>query len=45
MMEIIRMIVVLSAITGLSGFVLSGLKVWTTPSSKSRSSRMCKGLL
>ncbi|NLW80355.1 MAG: FMN-binding protein [Desulfovibrionales bacterium] len=31
MMEIIRMIVVLSAITGLSGFVLSGLKVWTTP--------------
>ena len=31
MMEIVRMIVVLSAITGLSGFVLSGLKVWTTP--------------
>lgn len=31
MMEIIRMVVVLSAITGLSGFVLSGLKVWTTP--------------
>lgn len=31
MMEIIRMIVVLSAITGLSGFILSGLKQWTTP--------------
>jgi len=31
MMEIIRMVVVLSAITGLSGFVLSGLKVWTNP--------------
>ena len=31
MMEIIRMVVVLSAITGLSGFVLSGLKVWTDP--------------
>lgn len=31
MMEIVRMIVVLSAITGLSGFILSGLKVWTTP--------------
>lgn len=31
MMEILRMVVVLSAITGLSGFVLSGLKVWTTP--------------
>jgi electron transport complex protein RnfG len=30
-MEIIRMVVVLSAITGLSGFVLSGLKVWTDP--------------
>ena len=25
------MVVVLSAITGLAGFVLSGLKVWTTP--------------
>ncbi len=31
MMEIVRMVVVLSAITGLAGFVLSGLKVWTTP--------------
>lgn len=31
MMEIVRMVVVLSAITGLSGFVLSGLKVWTNP--------------
>ena len=31
MMEIIRMVVVLSAITGLSGFILSGLKVWTNP--------------
>lgn len=31
MMEIVRMIVVLSMITGLAGFVLSGLKVWTTP--------------
>lgn len=31
MMEIVRMIVVLSAITGLAGFVLSGLKVWTSP--------------
>jgi len=31
MMEIIRMVVVLSAITGLSGFILSGLKVWTDP--------------
>ncbi|NCC24123.1 MAG: RnfABCDGE type electron transport complex subunit G [Deltaproteobacteria bacterium] len=31
MMEIVRMVVVLSAITGLAGFVLSGLKVVTTP--------------
>ncbi|GAB1410449.1 FMN-binding protein [Desulfovibrionales bacterium] len=31
MMEIVRMIVVLSAITGLSGFVLSEIKAWTTP--------------
>ena len=31
MMELLRMVVVLSAITGLAGFVLSGLKVWTTP--------------
>lgn len=31
MVEIIRMVVVLSAITGLSGFVLSGLKVVTEP--------------
>jgi len=31
MMEIVRMVVVLSVITGLAGFVLSGLKVWTTP--------------
>ena len=31
MVEIIRMVVVLSAITGLAGFVLSGLKVVTDP--------------
>ena len=31
MMELVRMVVVLSCITGLAGFVLSGLKVWTTP--------------
>jgi electron transport complex protein RnfG len=31
MMEIIRMVVVLSAITGLSGFILSGLKGFTDP--------------
>lgn len=31
MKEIIRMVVVLSVITGLSGLVLSGLRVWTTP--------------
>ncbi len=31
MKEIIRMVVVLSVITGLSGFILSGLKVWTDP--------------
>lgn len=31
MMEIVRMIVILSLITGLSGGVLSGLKAWTTP--------------
>jgi len=31
MMEIVRMVVVLSVITGLAGFVLSGLKVWTSP--------------
>lgn len=31
MMEIIRMIVVLSVITGAAGFALSGLKVWTAP--------------
>lgn len=31
MKEILRMVVVLSAITGLSGLILSGLKVWTTP--------------
>ncbi len=31
MMEIVRMIVVLSLITGTAGFVLSGLKVWTSP--------------
>jgi electron transport complex protein RnfG len=30
-MEIVRMIVVLSMLTGLAGFILSGLKVWTTP--------------
>ncbi|AGW13274.1 RnfABCDGE type electron transport complex subunit G [Megalodesulfovibrio gigas] len=31
MKELIRMVVVLSTITGLAGLVLSGLKVWTTP--------------
>ena len=31
MMEIVRMIVILSLITGLSGGVLSGLKAWTDP--------------
>lgn len=31
MMELVRMVIVLSAITGLAGFVLSGLKVWTNP--------------
>ncbi|GAB7081343.1 FMN-binding protein [Megalodesulfovibrio paquesii] len=30
-MELVRMVVVLSAITGLAGFALSGLKVWTAP--------------
>lgn len=44
MLAIIRMIVVLASICGLSGFALSYLKISTAPRIESRCSPMCRGL-
>lgn len=44
MLAIIRMIVVLASICGLSGFALSYLKISTPRVLRSRCSPMCRGL-